>query len=249
MHSDSPPATVVSVLMFDEPERTAHVVDSVLEDRSVDLLVLADNGSKLPRSREWLDRLERQARKDHRLEVERRTRLGPATSIYAVWNAHVRRAVEVFGPVTNVAILNNDLRMVPGTIGHLARALRSSPPEVAAVYPDWRRPLADGVDVTGEVVPTRGAWRAGGLSGFAFMFRAELLVEGVVPWFDERYAWIYGDGDFVEGLEMAGFTAARVEGLPLEHDKSTTANRVSWTRAAKAEDTRRRKAKVAEREA
>lgn len=235
------PGLVVAVLFRDLLPATRYVAELALDDPAVGLLVLVDNGSTTKTVDTWLRKLEG----NPRVKIEHRPPLSAETSIYRVWNDQIDTA-QALG--ANLAIVNNDVRLAPGSFSHLARALRNAPPEVAAVYPDWNRALADGVDVTGELTPTRGAWRAGGLSGFAFVVRAALVAPaGPLERFDERYAWIFGDGDFVEDLERAGYTAARVEGLPLEHDKSTTAKASSWTAAAKKADVARREAKVEER--
>lgn len=231
---------VVAIPFLEEAERTRYVAELALDDLDVDLVVLSDNGSTSEEVLSWLESLSA----DPRVRVEHRPPLGPETSLYRLWNDHLALAQELEG---NLVLVNNDVRLAPGSFGHLGRALVDAPPDVAAVYPDWNRPLEAGVDV-GELTPTRGAWTKGGLSGFAFAVKAALVEPlGPVPRFDERYAWIYGDGDFVEGLELEGYTAARLEGLPLEHDQSTTARASSWTRRAKRADTDRRKAKVAER--
>jgi len=238
-----PPPTYVGIPFVDEVDRTRALVEQLAADPVVDVVVLADNGSADPATLAWLAGLEG----DSRVRCLRFPPLGPGRSLYRVWNTLVDEATAGRWQPVNFALLNNDVRVPDGLIGHLARALRSASPKIAAVYPDWNRPLADGVDVTGTLTPTQGAWRAGGLSGFAFMFRAELVHGGLLPRFDERYEWIFGDGDWVEALEAAGFTAARVEGLPLEHDRSATASQTGWVPAAKRRDVERRKEKVAAR--
>lgn len=231
---------VVAVPFLEELERTRYVAELALADPDVDLVVLADNGSASYPVLSWLESLSAEPR----VRVEHRPPLGPETSLYRIWNDHLELAQEIGA---NLVLVNNDVRLAPGSFGLLGRALADAPADVAAVYPDWRRPLDAGLEL-GELTRTRGAWTKGGLSGFAFAVRTSLVEPlGPIPRFDERYAWIYGDGDFVEGLELEGYIAARVEGLPLEHDQSTTARSVPWTRAAKRADTDRRKAKVAER--
>lgn len=244
--------TVVGIPFLNELERTRAVLEIVLEDPAVDLVVLDDNGSTDPAVASWLWSLEAlesfvlRRPSTAGIVVNRRPPLEDGGSLYELWNGVVKLAQGFAGrgPV-NVALLNNDLRLTPRTVGILADALRSAPAEVAAVYPDYTRALADDVDL-GELVPTRGTWTKKGLSGFAFMFRGELMGD-VVPFFDTRYRLFYGDGDFVESLEDAGMTAARVSGLPLEHDKSTTVKTEKrWTTPAKRADLEARKAKVAE---
>lgn len=234
--------TIVGVPFRDEWQRTRRLVNQLVADPAVDRVLLADNGSTDPATLSWMRRLI-----DPKLTVEHRPPLGAGRSLYAVWNDHVRTALaESAGPV-NVALLNNDLMVPAGLAGHLAHALRTAPAHVAAVYPDWSRPLSAGVGIRG-LTETTGTWRHGGLSGFCFMFRGELLRDETIPWFDERYEWVFGDGDFVEGLELAGYTAARVDGLPLEHDRSATARQTSWVGGAKRRDVERRKQKVADRD-
>lgn len=234
--------TVVGVPFVDEMDRTRRLTHQLLRDPMVDRILLADNGSTDPDTVAWLSRVI-----DPRVVVEHRPPLGPGRSIYTIWNEHTGAALAGHpGPVTMV-LLNNDVLLPERAVTHLARALQAAPADVVVVYPDWSRPLKDGTRLTGTLTRTRGAWRSGGMSGFAFSFRAELVRDGTLPMFDERYEWIFGDGDWVEAIEAAGYCAARVDGLPLEHDKSATAGRMAWVAAAKRRDVERRKAKVAER--
>lgn len=234
--------TVVGVPFVDELARTRRITHQLLRDPMVDRVVLADNGSTDPDTLAWLERII-----DPRIVVEHRPPLGPGRSIYTIWNEHTAAALAAHpGPVTMV-LLNNDIGLPERAVGQLARALRTAPADVAAVYPDWSRPLSAGTRLTGGLTRTRGAWRSGGMSGFAFAFKAELIRDRILPLFDERYEWIFGDSDWVEAIQDRGFCAARVDGLPLEHDKSTTAGRMTWVSEAKHRDVKRRKEKVAGR--
>lgn len=235
--------TVVGIPFVDEWRRTRDLTRLLIRDGHVDEVLLADNGSTDPDTVAWIGRL-----RDPRVTVDRRPPLGPGRSFYEVWNHQLTAALATTSGPVNMVLFNNDVRVPERVVTHLVRALRAAPEDVVAVYPDWSRPVAAGVALSGRVVRTRGAWRSGGLSGFAFAFKAELVRDGTLPRFDERYEWIFGDGDWVEAIENAGYCAARVEGLPLEHDKSTTAARTGWVAAAKRRDVERRKAKVADRE-
>lgn len=234
----------VAIPFVDQYTRTRHVIELVLADPAVDLIILDDNGSTQPSLASFLEELD-----DRRIVHNRRPPLGEGTSIYSIWNADLELTSGILGPDAVLFILNNDIDFLPGTIGLLAEILADAPSDVAAIYPNWERPLEDGIDAGAGIYPTTGAWSKGGLSGFAFGFPIHLVENGTIAPFDERYEWIYGDGDFVESIEAAGMTAARAVGIPLAHDKSTTANKATWTKAAKARDTERRKEKVAEREA
>lgn len=243
---DVPRRRQVAVLVpfIDQYKRTRAIAEQLIADDGIDLIILADNGSTSPQLAAFLDGVS-----DPRVVVEHRQPLGDGHSIYTVWNQALELVVARLGPESTLAILNNDIIAPDNLVSAMADVLAAAPPDIVAVYPNWERLVSDGVDPDAGITRTRGAWSQGGLSGFAFAFRVDLVSDGVIPLFDERYEWIFGDGDFVEALEAAGYTAARIDGLPLEHDKSTTAKSVSWTAAAKLRDVERRKAKVAEREA
>lgn len=235
--------TIVEIPFYNEFARTEGVVKSLLTDNGVDLIILDNNGSTDEAMLAWL----REIGEDPRVLVRHNATLESGLSLYKVWNDAVISAQLVAGddPV-NVCILNNDIQFRRGTVSVMAEELRKAPPEVAAVYPDYNRDTKLGIATRRSLDKTRGTWRQNGMSGFAFMFKGELMGD-VIPFFDERYHLLYGDGDFVESLAMAGLVAARINGLPLKHRKSTTLNSMKWTRAVKAEDTIKRKQKVEER--
>lgn len=144
-----------------------------------------------------------------------RFRLIPAAGrgIYEMWTSGVIVARLQHRDAVNVAILNNDLFLAPGTIGHLADALRSDP-GLWAVYPDYDRPLAAGVKLDG-LGYTAGTYRHGGLSGFCFMVAGERL--NWSPLIDPTFHWWGGDDDLAFEIESRGGKQARVRGLPVEH--------------------------------
>lgn len=139
-------------------------------------------------------------------------------AIYRMWNAGVA-AARAAG-ATEIAILNDDVILPPGALPALAAALRSAS-DVGVVYPDCRD-----VSLTGPLTDTVGTWGAGGMTGFAFMFRAEIDVP-----FDEGFGWWYGDDAFEEAARAAGWRVCRVNGLPVRHVANGSAGR-DWDRLA-----------------
>jgi hypothetical protein len=130
-------------------------------------------------------------------------------SIYRMWNRGWEIARER-GPV-NVAILNDDIVILPGTLTLLAQALRADP-RIGCVYPDasvrsgrlpWR------ITYTTEWDPAGGR----SMTGFCFMFKGELDL----PPFDEGMEWWYGDSEFDESVKLAGYGVARIDGVPITH--------------------------------
>ena len=139
--------------------------------------------------------------------------------IYAMWNEGVKRAA--LGGADYVAVLNDDITILPGTLPLMAHALGTDP-LVGVVYPDVRVPL--------DVLPTepltlestKGSWGPGGMTGFCFMFRTPLFL----PVFDESYRWWYGDDDFEERVRGAGRLVCRITGLPIRHTADGSASQV-----------------------
>lgn len=147
---------------------------------------------------------------------------------YRMWNDAITFASH--WPEGNLAILNDDLRLTPDTILYLAAALRTSP-DIGIVSPNYRRPLSAGVEIRPGLRTVHGVYRNGGISGFAFMVRAETC-----PLIDEQFEIWYGDDDLVAKIEAQGQRACIVEGLPIEHEESTTLNQTDWVPAAITRD-------------
>jgi hypothetical protein len=137
--------------------------------------------------------------------------------IYRGWNEGVKIAQE-FG-AEYVAILNDDITVLPGTLPLMADALRLYI-SAGIVYPDVRVPLDRLPSKPYEVEHTEGTWGAGGMTGFCFMFHA-----GTVT-FDECYHWWYGDDDFEERMRASGKSVCRIIGLPIGHRADGSAGRV-----------------------
>jgi hypothetical protein len=125
--------------------------------------------------------------------------------IYAMWNAGVAAAKGA----DHIAILNDDVTIPPGALRFMADVLDDYA-DIGVVYPDvnadWDFPIFRGIE------RTTGTWGAGGMTGFAFMFRASLDIE-----FDEAYSWWYGDDAFEEDVRDTGLAVARVTGVPIRH--------------------------------
>lgn len=133
----------------------------------------------------------------------------PALDIYRWWNQLAQAAVDL--GATHIAMLNDDVELPPGALAYMALVLDKHP-EVGVVYPDmerWRHfdppPALPKHIVLGDREPD-------GMTGFCFMFRADLPVR-----FDTRYRWWYGDTQFQEDVRDAGLEVRQINGLGIQH--------------------------------
>lgn len=141
--------------------------------------------------------------------------------IYAMWNrgwASARH--ESFDAI---ALLNDDITILPGTLTRLAEILGADP-TLGVVSPDkyaasWSLPERTELDVI------RDPERERSLAGFAFVARLSMFP---YPPFDEGYMWWFGDDAFDRKVRQAGYGVARVIGLPIEHESDSEAN--GWAR-------------------
>ncbi len=138
--------------------------------------------------------------------------------LYRQWN----RGRQLAGPV-DVAILNDDIHILPGTLRLLAAALRSQD-DIGCVYPDRHTRLKRGLPIRIDLTVDRDPVGSREMTGYCFMFRGELDL----PPFDEGYAWWYGDTQFDEDVRLAGYGVAQVNGLPIEHVSDAEAD--GWQR-------------------
>jgi hypothetical protein len=134
--------------------------------------------------------------------------------IHRMWNTGVDRAREI--GATEIAILNDDIILLPGTIPLMVAILRSEP-TLGIVYPHQGAPLEAGLPTEWKVELTAGSARVGAMTGFCFMFKAEIDLR-----FDEAYHWWYGDDTFEEQVRQLGYGVGRIVGLPLVHEQSTS---------------------------
>jgi GT2 family glycosyltransferase len=133
--------------------------------------------------------------------------------IHRMWNDGLDRLADC----DYVAMLNDDIRILPGTLPFMARVLDKHL-EVGIVYPDIRVPFAS-LPTEVRLEETEGSWGRGGMTGFCFMFRPG-------PKFDESYQWWYGDDDFEERMRLSGKKVCRVVGLPIVHTVDGSAHKV-----------------------
>jgi GT2 family glycosyltransferase len=138
--------------------------------------------------------------------------------LHAMW-AHGIAEARRRSPVCNVAVLNNDLRVPPGTLGQLARALRAHP-DIALAYPN-----VHGLDLEpGQAQITEGR----SMAGFCFMLRGESALD-----VDQQFGWWYGDSDLEAQARALGKHVVTVGGTAVEHlepNGSTTGERLGEAR-------------------
>jgi hypothetical protein len=132
--------------------------------------------------------------------------------IYRMWNT-ARDAAREHG-AGFVAVLNDDIEIMPGTLSLLARAFDGKG-KLGVVYPDFYHRWGS-LPRKLTVVSTTGMWPwpepGPGLTGFCFVMRADLPVR-----FDESYRWWGGDGQFEMDVRAAGYEVGLVRGVPLRH--------------------------------
>lgn len=134
--------------------------------------------------------------------------------IYRMWNAGVEKSSG-----DHIAILNDDITILPGTLPMMGRILEAQP-RLGVVYPDQWTPLSAGLPERIQIQLTEGSARVGGMAGFCFMFRNHAM-----PRFDERYRWWYGDDQFEFDVRAMGLGVGRINGLPLHHVQALSADR------------------------
>lgn len=182
-----------------EPERVLRLVEVIRPD--VAEIVLLDNGHRAPLPG----------------SIDSR-----GIGLYRMWNMGTDIARSRSAAV-NVAILNDDIRILPGTLLVMAKALRAEP-RIACVYPDARIALSRGLPEKTRYTVSEDPAAGREMTGFCFMFKGELPL----PPFDEGYAWWYGDSQFDETVKLAGYGVARIDWLPIEHKSDAEAN--DWAR-------------------
>lgn len=124
-----------------------------------------------------------------------------------LWNDGLDEADRLATGPYEVAVLNDDLRVPPGTLEMLAEALRLY--DAAAAFPDVFGELRPGqVDILHEAKPHNLFHR---MTGYCFMLKGELGLR-----LDERFRWWYGDDDLEWRAAQHG-GVARVGGVTVEH--------------------------------
>jgi GT2 family glycosyltransferase len=207
----------------DEAEVTCRYL-SLLKEEEFDVCFLYDNGSNQDTRNKVLSEIS-----DNRIIYNEAVGVG----IYEMWNRGWKLANSL-GQPANIAFFNNDIEWDKPIVKIMAEKLRSQP-GIGCVYLDYyenseEKPLH-------SLTATEGTFKDRGMTGFAFMLRAE-MAPFRVPYFDTRFSWWYGD-DFIEmKIRKAGMQVARINGLKVKHEEQTTANNGhnEWTHNAKMRD-------------
>lgn len=192
-----------------------HLLNTLTPDNAVNQVWVYDTGCD-PDIRKRLDGTDA-----HVVDWEPR-------GIYSAWN----NALEML-EYCDVAILNDDIRLPVHAISRLTEMLHSEP-GVGIVSPDYRCPWMAQTRAH-KLRDVHGTYRQNGIAGFAFVVNHSLHPLAV----DSVYEAWFGDDDLVAKIEAQGQRACIVEGLPIEHEESTTLNQTDWVPAAAARDRER----------
>ena len=135
--------------------------------------------------------------------------------IHRMWNEGAD-AARAHG-ATYIAILNDDITMLPGTLPLLA-GMCDQQWKLGLVYPDAQARWGRLPDDPRVVVTAFDSARP--ITGHCFMFRAETGVR-----FDESYHWWFGDNQFHKDVTDAGWLAGYAVGVPMKHREHASASR------------------------
>lgn len=136
-------------------------------------------------------------------------------SIYQIWN-DFRRRYEYYNGY--LAFLNDDIEILPGTLGLMVRALEEAPSEVAIVYPDARYSNLTELPKEINLTYTETTGGDGGMTGYCYMMRTGLFI----PYIDENLTLYWGDDDLVKQTLAKGYKIAQIDKLPIIHAGSYT---------------------------
>lgn len=219
--------TAVVIPVRNEKALTAALIEQLVEYGGWHHLYVFDNGSDDGTGQmlvEWRDAIESDPETDRKMF----NFYTPTHSIYEMWNQGWHTALtfaENGSPAcpVNVAFLNNDITIPPGFLQVLTRTLRQNP-DFWITYPDYTRRVEAGL-LDGGLTETQGTFSHGGLCGWAFVLAGEKHHHGL-PMVDEQYRLWYGDDDLERSVRQHGGKIGRVNGLPLDHVGSVTANKI-----------------------
>lgn len=201
----------------DQGELVSVVLAALREEQEPIRTVVFDNGSERP-TRAMLDACAAKG------EIEIIEAAG--MSLYQMWNAGWMLAETD----DEVAFLNSDIDFHPGTMHHMAQALRDNP-DLGAVCPDYNVRVADGPKVCGPIRVVTGSYRDGGLCGWCFMVRPEIDLR-----VDEEFEWWAGDDDLFRQIDARGYKLAILGGLAVDHVGEATARHYPDLEHAKGRD-------------
>lgn len=222
----APVTKVVAVIPAkDKLALTKSLVGQLREQGGADDIVVCDNGSGKV-TRNWLSS-----------QADLTVFTMPDAGIHDMWNAGIDHAMEVHGPRTQVAFLNNDLNLGPDFLKRLSTALRDHR-DVQAVCGNYDgRTSTDTIQYTTDICANRYDG-SGGFAGFAFMVRGEWFSSGYR--FPTDCRWWYGDNDLIatiawsdthRGYDDKPSRAAIVLNAHVEHigGGGNTAGDPAWT--------------------
>lgn len=147
-------------------------------------------------------------------------------TIYEGWNRGITMGSQLG---QNIAILNDDIILQPGSLAIAEMALDVEKYTLMGLnyFEPKKRPVY-GLPVK----PVHGTFRTGGFGGFAF------IVSPSCPKVDSRFKWWYGDDDLAERIKAQGGRMGVCMGAPVDHPvASTTGHQHAWTGVAAGEDT------------
>lgn len=228
--------TYVVIPFKDEPAMTKHVVELCLQEEAVEYVLLYDNGSSHETKVElsdWFETLDYNGKEVRVIDAD-------DLGIYAMWNAGWDWAIENENRAPfSIAFLNNDVDFIPGTLSRCVFILRRRE-DGGITYPNYDRPVEEGIDRGQNVQGTHGTKKDGGFCGHFFVTRGEFRKHGL-PRFDEQFEWWYGDDQFAYDMHQFGGGQFRLVGYPVDHVNEGTASngQNDWTHEAKARDAAR----------
>lgn len=209
---------IAAIPVRNKIEWTAPLVEHLLLHDEVDEVWIYDNGST-DQTRRWVK---------NRQNIDGRLKLTGAAgmSLYHMWNYMVEMA-NVY-PSSNLAILNNDIRMPPYAIRDISLLMRKNNFQIASIDPtrtglytfsvgwwDSSRALPEPIEPYCEEQPI------GFRLGWAFVLSAEF-------WRGQDYAvhpdfrHYFGDDDLYRRAMERGARACVVRGIGCDHAESVT---------------------------
>lgn len=182
----------VVITTHNRPIELQDLIDDLTETIDSDHIVVIDHQSDPP---------------VQQYDYERLRRDDGEANISRLWNRGLDVVTGLADGQHHVAVLNDDLRITPGTLERLSQVIDVE--GVAVAYPDVHGMVKDGdVVVLRRPEPHNLFFR---MTGFCFMLNGELGLRA-----DEELVWWFGDDD----LEWRAAThggSAQVGGVTVDH--------------------------------
>jgi glycosyltransferase involved in cell wall biosynthesis len=176
---------------------TGDLIETLLGEPDVDEVRIYDNSD----THSGIDALDGYKRKGVHFIWQ------PGETIYKAWNEGMQLADE-----RDCLILNDDVRIAPGTVAHMRAVLDFTQSAVAGIDPTIGHPV---VPPTTRAQQVRGSFRHGGITGNAFMTRLGPQWREVQVHPD--FIWWFGDDSLFFSAERSGLRLVRCVGLGVEH--------------------------------